>query len=63
MALVLPTVSEEVTQPGAFFSISNLGEIIENLIVNLLNLFSFYNGTPSESGVSSIFVITGEPIS
>ena len=62
MALVLATVPEEVTQPCTFFSIANLGELIENLFVKLLNLFSFYNRTPSESGVSSILVVAGEPV-
>ena len=62
MALVLTTVPEEVAQPRTFFSIANLGELIENLFVKLLNLFSFYNRTPSESGVSSILVVAGEPV-
>ena len=62
MALVLSTVPEEVTQPRTFFSIANLGEIIENLAIKLPNLFSFYNRTPSESGVSSILVVAGEPV-
>ena len=63
MALVLSTVPEEVTQPRTFFSIANLDEIIENLAIKLPNLFSFYNRTPSERGVSSILVVAGKPVS